>query len=407
LGNLYIAGRYKHPGKGPGVVLRVGTDGIAHRLAGGLDAAESPDGTPATTAAIPVVDGITVDSSGKIYLAMRSEIRALVPDGDAGCTLTTSTTSVDAPAAGGNFSIDVNAPAYLCPYGIQASADWIKSSSGGGEGNGPVTLAIDANNGAERQAMVTIGAVTITVKQAGAGVASSVTINAVKNAASELAGPVAPGEMVVIYGSGLGPATLTGLTLDASGLVSTKLAGTAVLFDGIAAPLVYTSASVVAAVVPYRVTNAQPQVTVEYQGQQSAAFPTTLAASAPAFFTADASGKGPAAAVNGDGSYNGPGHGAKAGSMVVLFATGEGQTSPAGLDGKPAAAPLPKPVLPVSVTIGGKPAEVLYAGGAPGEVAGVMQVNVRVPAGLAAGQASVVIQVGTASSRGDVTLTVQ
>jgi uncharacterized protein (TIGR03437 family) len=146
---------------------------------------------------------------------------------------------------------------------------------------------------------------------------------------------------------------------------------------------------------------------VQYQGQPSAAFPTTLAASAPAFFTADGSGKGPAAALNDDGSYNGPGRGAKAGSTVTLFATGEGQTSPGGVDGKLADLPLPAPVLQVSVTIGGQIAHVMYAGGAPGEVAGVMQVNVQVPDGLAAGDLPVVIQIGAARSRGDVTLTVQ
>jgi uncharacterized protein (TIGR03437 family) len=237
-------------------------------------------------------------------------------------------------------------------------------------------------------------------------IASSVTISAVVNAAAAQAGPVAPGELVVIYGSGMGPAQLAGLSLNSAGLVDTQLAGTSVLIDGVAAPMIYASAGQLAAVVPYATSSARPQVVVKYKGQSSAPFALTLAASAPAIFTANATGKGQAAALNADGSYNDAAHPAPAGSTLTLFATGEGQTSPGGVDGKPVTTPLPKPLLTVTVQIGGVPAEVAYAGGAPGEVAGVMQLNVRVPAGLGAGSVPIVVQVGTATSRPDVTIAV-
>lgn len=84
-----------------------------------------------------------------------------------------------------------------------------------------------------------------------------------------------------------------------------------------------------------------------------------------------------------------------------MYATGEGQTMPPGSDGKlaPLAPPFPQPQLTVNVTIGGQPASVVYAGAAPGEVAGLMQVVVQIPSGVqAGGYVPVVLQVGGVSS---------
>ena len=75
----------------------------------------------------------------------------------------------------------------------------------------------------------------------------------VVNAAGYQSGVVAPGEIVSIFGENLGPATLTGLTLDAKGRVSTTLGGVQVKFDGIAAPLIFVQKNQVSAVVPYEV----------------------------------------------------------------------------------------------------------------------------------------------------------
>src|SRR5580704_13997178 len=81
------------------------------------------------------------------------------------------------------------------------------------------------------------------------------------------------------------------------------------------------------------------------------------------------------------------------GSTIVMFATGEGQTNPPGLDGQLATSPYPKPVLPVSVTVGGKPASLAYYGAAPGETAGLMQLNVVVPMDISPGTTAVVLKV--------------
>jgi uncharacterized protein (TIGR03437 family) len=112
--------------------------------------------------------------------------------------------------------------------------------------------------------------------------------------------------------------------------------------------------------------------------------------------------------VNSDGSLNGPSTPAKIGDFIVLFATGEGQTNPAGIDGKPATLPYPAPILPVSAMIGGKPAKVVYAGGAPGETAGVIQLNLVVPDGILPGvQVPIVIGVGNTHSPSGVTISVR
>lgn len=94
------------------------------------------------------------------------------------------------------------------------------------------------------------------------------------------------------------------------------------------------------------------------------------------------------------------------GSIVSLYGTGEGQTNPVGVDGKVATAPLTAPILPVQVFISNVAAEALYAGAAPGEVAGVLQVNVRVPSGIPSGMQSVVLVVGSARSQENVLISI-
>jgi len=92
----------------------------------------------------------------------------------------------------------------------------------------------------------------------------------------------------------------------------------------------------------------------------------------------------------------------------VIYATGEGQTSPSGADGQLANGPFyPTPVLPVQVNIGGISAEVLYAGAAPSLVAGVMQLNVRIPADAPSGDVPVEIVAGTTHSQPGVTIAVK
>jgi uncharacterized protein (TIGR03437 family) len=243
--------------------------------------------------------------------------------------------------------------------------------------------------------------VTLTVNPAGPAITSVV------NAASFATGSVAPGEIVTIFGSGLGPET--GVPWTSSGPIGRTLDGTQVFFDSHSAPILYTSAGQVSAIVPYQLATASStKLTVWYQGTASPGDDLNVTDSAPGIFTLSLSGQG--AVTNQDGTVNSPANAAHIGSTVSLYATGEGQTNPPGITGaiNGASLPLPEPQLTVTAQIGGKPATVTYAGGSPNEVAGLLQVNVTIPAGVATGASvPVVITVGTAASQTGVTMAVQ
>jgi uncharacterized protein (TIGR03437 family) len=226
------------------------------------------------------------------------------------------------------------------------------------------------------------------------------------NAASMIAGPVVPGEIVSIFGIGLGPITAAQGTLNPSGVLATEISGTRVLFAGFPAPLFYAQDTQVNAQAPYEIAgNRTVDVEVFFQGVSGGKITVPVADTQPGIFTGG-SGAGPAVVINQDGSLNSVANPAASGSVITLFATGEGLDQPAASDGKPAAAPLPKPILPITLSVGAAPAEILFAGAAPG-FAGLMQINARLPGNAASGAAAVVLRVGTAASQTGVTIAVR
>jgi uncharacterized protein (TIGR03437 family) len=238
------------------------------------------------------------------------------------------------------------------------------------------------------------------------------TITAVVNAASFLTGAVSPGEVISIGGTGIGPSTPASLTLDSSGKVATTIGGVTVTIGGYPAPLVYVSSGQINAIVPYEVAGQiAPSVVVKYLGQTSNGFTLSAATAVPGIFTQASSGSGPGAILNQDYTVNGPGHPAAKGSVVQVFMTGEGKTTPTaitgGVNNVSNASQLPVPLLPVSASIAGQPAQVLFAAEAPGMVSGIMQVNILVPANAPSGAQSIVVNVGTASSQTGVTVSIQ
>ena len=237
----------------------------------------------------------------------------------------------------------------------------------------------------------------------------SISAAGIVNSASFAGGGVAPGELITIFGSGLGPGTLAGLQLDSRGYVSTSLAGTQVLFDGSPAALVYSAAGQVSAVVPYGVSGKNStQVQVVYQSRGSNTVTLPVVAAMPGIYTLDSSGHGPGAILNQDGRVNSATNAAPAGSIVFFYATGEGQTNPGGIDGKPNGDPAPTPIAqPITCTVGGTNAEIVYAGGVTGLVAGVLQVNIRLPSGLPPGDAvPIVLTIAGMSTQADATLAI-
>ena len=227
-------------------------------------------------------------------------------------------------------------------------------------------------------------------------------VMAVTNAASLQAGPISPGEIVSIFGSGVGPATPPGgvlFSLTPQGTVPTTLGGVTVTFNGTAAPLLFVSALQINAIVPYEIagqTNAN--IVVQFGGSTSTALQTGVLDTQPAIFSLSQGGSGQGAILNQDYSVNGANKPAAKGSVIQIFATGEGQLVPVVATGSvtPGVAPFPKPVAtPVTVTIGGQTASIQYAGEAPTLVSGVIQINAVVPASIGSGNQPVVLTIGT------------
>lgn len=198
---------------------------------------------------------------------------------------------------------------------------------------------------------------------------------------AQYGGIVAPGEIVTLAGWGLGPQSGVQAQADSSGLLPKQLAGVQALFNGAAAPLLYAQDKQINAIVPYSIAGATTvTVTVSYGGATTAPLTFLVDASAPAIFSQDGSGSGPATVLNQDGTLNSASNPASRGSIVQIFATGGGQTDPAAQDGqinplRPGSLKLPVRVRftePID-------AEILYAGPAPGLVSGAIQINARIP----------------------------
>jgi uncharacterized protein (TIGR03437 family) len=261
-----------------------------------------------------------------------------------------------------------------------------------------IQVTDSGTSSAHKQFSLTVGTGPVTISSSG-----------IANAASYDTTAVAPGEIVAIFGTNLGPAVLAPLQLGPNGYVVTSLAGTQVMFNGVSAPIIYSSAGQVGVVVPYEVAGqTTTQVQVSFEGQTSNAVNMPVALTRPGIFTADSSGQGQGSIDNQDGTPNSAANPATAGSIISVYATGEGQTNPLGIDGKPASTPAPVPLAqPITANIGGTNAQVQYAGGAPGLVSGVFQVNVVVPPNVYGSAVPVTIQVGGQTSQTGVTVAIR
>jgi uncharacterized protein (TIGR03437 family) len=235
-------------------------------------------------------------------------------------------------------------------------------------------------------------------------------VRAVVNGATMREGPLTAGEIVTLFGSNIGPPALTVAPPDASGRFPVQVAQTRVLFDGIAAPLLYVQEGQTSALVPGALAGAsRTRIQVELTGETSEPITRELASSAPGIFTINASGRGAGAILNQDGALNGPDQPAPRGSVVMIFATGQGELSPQADFGTTASfTTLHRPVLPVLVRMGDETVTPLYAGSAPGLTLGLLQVNATVPLSLTPGPAvPVTLVIGSASSPPGVTLAVR
>ena len=233
-------------------------------------------------------------------------------------------------------------------------------------------------------------------------------IEQVGNAASGAAGNVSPGLLVKVRGAGLGPPLPTAAAPGENGAFGGLLEGTRVLFDDMPAPILWASERELLAVAPRGVgAKETAAVHVERNGVKSNVLRVSVQAAAPGVFTLDGSGLGQAAALNEDCAANGVSTPASPGSLFTLFVTGAGKMEPELSDGAVARDASSRLSSPVRVRVGGADAEVVYAGAAPGQVAGVTQINARVPPDAAPGALALLVEVDGKSSQAGVTLAVR
>jgi uncharacterized protein (TIGR03437 family) len=223
------------------------------------------------------------------------------------------------------------------------------------------------------------------------------------NGASDLYLPVAPGEVVSIFGNNIGFSIQATAQANANGIFATQFAGTMVTFNGIPAPILISGPTFVSAVVPYELNGATvASIVVTQNGQTTGITSIPVSPVRPGIFTATSTGiNGGLPVLNTDGTANTPANAAAESSTIMLFVTGEGQTSPGGIDGLVnGASSTPVPLLPVTATVGGNAATVTSAAEAPGQVAGVLKVSVTLPAAVTTSSSVLVqVQVGTALSQ--------
>jgi uncharacterized protein (TIGR03437 family) len=217
---------------------------------------------------------------------------------------------------------------------------------------------------------------------------SEIAMSCIGNGASFATGPLAPNEIVSIFGVAIGPAQPVAAQPDANGRYPFQLGGTQVTFDGVAAPLLYAGSGQINLVTPHSLDDESSTHVCVFVNQLSTnCSDMPVEPAAPGICSSGLSDivyVPYAAALNQDGSVNAPDNPAPAGSIVSLFVTGLGTITPQPPDGGLTPYPPPTQDLNVRVTYGYSRtpplnARTLYAGPAPLEVEGLGQINVAAP----------------------------
>lgn len=377
LGNLYVADT------GNNVIRKISTTGVITTVAGSGVRGYSGDNGSALVAAFNGPTAIAVDSLGAIYVADRfnNRIRRVSSDG---VVITIAGDGAAGLQGDGGPALSAR---FNGPSGVTVDS------------RGNVYVA-DTDNNRVRKLTPSDGTGGKVPESSGESLV-------MMNAASFRTGPVAAGAIVSIFGSGIGPINSANGKLNAAGRLDVDLSGTQVKFDGVPAPLFFASAGQINLQVPYDVAG-KPETEVEViqGGVSRGKLKLGVATAAPGLFTME-SGVGQVVAINEDGTLNSSSNPATRGSIVVLFATGEGQTAPGGVSGAPAVVPLPHPVQDVQLTVGPSNADVLWAGSAPGFV-GLLQLNVRLPGMFTPpGVRPLTLTIGGVSSQAGVTISVK
>lgn len=349
-GNLYIADQGNHR------VRKVTSNGIISTVAGNGTAAFSGDGGSATAASLNRPMSVAVDSQGNLYIAdtLNNRIRRVDAKGNI------TTFAGDGALGRGPDNVVATASSLNYPAGVAVDS------------SGNNLYIADWQNYLIRK-------VTVTNQPVVGG--------AIQNAASfaPYPVPVAPGALISIYGANL---TQQAAALGGSPFPTT-LAGTTVSVNGSPIPLYYVSPTQINAQLPYGLAQGPATLTVATPAGVSGPQPLNIGNASPGIFTYGGTSR--AVAANQNGSLNGPDAPEQRGNIVVFYLTGQGPVIPAVAEGQPA--PLDKlsyATLQASASIGGKDAQILYLGLAPG-FAGLAQANIQIPTDAQTGDNAVVI----------------
>ncbi len=248
------------------------------------------------------------------------------------------------------------------------------------------------------------------------GVPFPLKMTSILNAAS-LRPLISPGAMVSVFGSNLAPAQGS-LPYDDTGSYPATLGDgthsgdTTLTFGGIPARLAYVSPTQINAIVPYGIAGTNIVDVVLNRFDQSTALTVPIQDTSPGIFTVTQDGSGQGAILNYAATgytFNSADNPAAKGSAVVMYATGVGGWNPAVLDGSISLSVSsltvpPAPLLcgsqcnvlanSISLTIGGKPAKIIYAGASAYEPWSLLQINAYVPADADSGQQPVILTIG-------------
>jgi uncharacterized protein (TIGR03437 family) len=339
-------------------------------------------GTAATLAQIAGPQAIAVDTAGNVLVADATQLWKISPTGAATSLVggLHSPTGIAAAPDGSIFIADTGAHVVL-QWTATGSLNTIAGTGAAGfSGDGGPAVSAHLNG----PAGVGIGANGVLwIADSGNNRIRSLTPStvapetapiAVVNAASMATGAIAPGEIVTIFGSGFNPS-------------KTQLS-----FDGAAATIFYASATQLNALAPSGLTaNSNSSVKVAVDSTTLAESNIRVSTAAPGIFTMNGSGAGQAAVINQDGTLNSASNPAPRGSIVSVYATGQGSM----------------PASAVKLTMGGYPADLPYAGPAPG-FPGLMQINAQIPGGfLQPGIQPVLLTIGGAQGQAGATIAIQ
>lgn len=248
-------------------------------------------------------------------------------------------------------------------------------------GNGNIfiqagTSYVDSNN-----YEIVIGAKTRTISGTGVFLVPTGALNGASFA--PVGSPIAPGQFLALFGTGLGPAN----PVVASAPFPNTLGGVTVTIQDRPAPIYFVSANQMSVLVPFATSGTSAEIVVRNGTQESNRVTVPVSRTSPGIYSQPQNGIGPGAVLKSDFSLLTSANPARRGDTILIYLTGLGTLDPALRDGVAASTTVLSRVTDsVNVYIGGIKATVSFAGAAPG-FAGLYQLNVVVPNGAPVGSA--------------------